>query len=347
MTKVLTGTFLNPDNTPVANGTLYLKLVQDAVVTGTGQIAPSQLAFALDASGTLGTGVTIYGSDELTPPGVSYAVTVATKGGGVIYGPEFFAIQGVSPISLNSLQPSTNSPVVFSSAILSNPTAPQSITGQSLTLSSTAPLIVQGGVRGLVPSQQTFTSSGTFTIPTGITAVKVTVVGGGGAGGGATVGGNIGGGGGAGGLTLGYLSGLTPGNTLTVTIGAGGTGVSGASGNSGSATSVSSGTQIISSFVANGGSGGTSGASPAGGGTGASVGSGGIPFLGNSGGIAFTGAGGNGGASFVGGAPAGSGAVGLNAPVNSGCGGSGSGPGGAPTSGGNGANGIVIFEWVQ
>jgi len=71
-----------------------------------------------------------------------------------------------------------------------------------------------------VPSGvQSFTSSGTFSVPTGITSVDVLVVGGGG-GGGAT----SGGGGGAGGLIFmpGYP--VTPGGTVSVTVGCGGCG---------------------------------------------------------------------------------------------------------------------------
>jgi hypothetical protein len=64
----------------------------------------------------------------------------------------------------------------------------------------------------------------TFTVPTGITKVKVTVVGGGG-GGSNLIGGCVsipGGGGGAGGTAIEIISGLTPGGTVSVTVGAGG-----------------------------------------------------------------------------------------------------------------------------
>lgn len=130
MSKTITGTFQKPDGTAVAFGTLYLKLIQDATVIGTGQIVPATpLAFPLDANGTLGSGVTIFASDELTPSGISYVLTVSENGGGQVYGPEFFIISGVSPINLNNLTPSANSPVVFSGAVLLNPTALQTITG--------------------------------------------------------------------------------------------------------------------------------------------------------------------------------------------------------------------------
>ena len=69
-------------------------------------------------------------------------------------------------------------------------------------------------------NMQVFTGSGTFTIPTGITKVKATVTGGGGRGTNTTI--NIGGGGG--GTAIEIISGLIPANTVTVTVGAGGSG---------------------------------------------------------------------------------------------------------------------------
>jgi hypothetical protein len=100
-----------------------------------------------------------------------------------------------------------------------------------------------GGLGGT----QVFTSSGTFTIPTGKTVVKVTVVGGGnsGANGGNVDYSQVGSGGGAGGAAIKYLTGLTPGNTLTVTRGA-----------AGGTSSVASGTQTITTISATGGSAG-------------------------------------------------------------------------------------------
>ena len=68
------------------------------------------------------------------------------------------------------------------------------------------------------PVAQTFTSSGTFSVPSGVTAVDVLVVGGGGGGGS-----SIGGGGGAGGLVYAACYPVTPGGTVSVTVGEGGT----------------------------------------------------------------------------------------------------------------------------
>jgi hypothetical protein len=144
LSKTITGTFQDAGGNALAFGTVYLKLIQDAVVSGTGIIAPRTLSFTLDVNGTLGSGVTIYGSDELTPLNIAYAVTASENGGGQVFGPEFYVISGVSPINLNNLTPTSNSPVVFSQAVLQNPTANQTITGFPLILTPSAPLVSQG-----------------------------------------------------------------------------------------------------------------------------------------------------------------------------------------------------------
>ena len=218
--------------------------------------------------------------------------------------------------------------------------------GTTLTGPGTIPT---GGVLAFgVPKFQQFTGNGTFTIPTGVTAAKVTVVGAGGAGGGCAVGANNGGGGGAGGVGIKWLSGLTPGNTLTVTIGTGGAGNSNTTGSAGGASSVSSGTQTITTVSANGGGGGFGGAGTSAGALESAAGTGGDMNFGGSGGsFANTGGpyGGGGGASIFGGAGGNSGSTGRAA-VGAGSGGSGCASTGTG-AGGSGANGLVIFEWVQ
>ena len=69
----------------------------------------------------------------------------------------------------------------------------------------------------LAPATQSFTSSGTFSVPTGVTTVDVLVVGGGGAGGT-----HHGAGAGAGGLIYRPAFPVTPGGTVSVTVGDGG-----------------------------------------------------------------------------------------------------------------------------
>lgn len=124
----------------------------------------------------------------------------------------------------------------------------------------------------IVGRTQLFTSSGTFTVPDGVTSVEVEGWSGGGAGGasnnstaGATLVGNPGAGGGAGAYFYKRITGLTPGATETVTVGAGGAGGAGAGGGMGGTSSFGShasatgglGGSFGSSTVANGGAGGT------------------------------------------------------------------------------------------
>ena len=110
-------------------------------------------------------------------------------------------------------------------------------------------------------NSQIFNANGTFTIPAGITKIKLTVCGGGGNGGaGYNVGcnANTGGGGGGAAIAIKWLTGLTPANTLTVTRGA-------ASGSS----SVASGTETITTITGGGGTAGGAGTAGAAGALGA------------------------------------------------------------------------------
>ncbi len=216
---------------------------------------------------------------------------------------------------------------------------------------------IGGGLPG--EQAQVFTSSGTFTIPTLITAVKVTVQGGGGGGGGASGGAcpgpGIGGGGGAGGAAITWLTSLTPGNTLSVTIGSAGAAGSsgGGAGGTGGTSSVASGTQTITTISGtggNGGAGGPAGATGDGGAGGGTSGdamaitgqkgdgandaraaTGGDSLFGRGGRDARGGAGARGGGDATGYGGGGSGAVGASPNL--------------PHAGGAGTAGIVSIEW--
>lgn len=134
------------------------------------------------------------------------------------------------------------------------------LTSNGTTWTSTAVSTAAGGIRG-----QFFYSSGSFTVPTGVTSIKMFVVGGGGGAGGQHLypdegeGASYQGGGtgGAAGYGQGYIT-VTPGTSLTVTIGTGGTGGGtnqAVSGTAGGNTSVSGGALTI---TGSGGSGGLS-----------------------------------------------------------------------------------------
>lgn len=99
----------------------------------------------------------------------------------------------------------------------------------------------------------TTSGSGTFTIPAGITALKITVIGGGSGSGAATACCGDGTQGGHGGMAVSWLTGLTPGATLSYTVGAGSAGSSSVNTSAGGTSSVSSGSQAISTISATGG----------------------------------------------------------------------------------------------
>lgn len=217
-----------------------------------------------------------------------------------------------------------------------------------------------GEVRGQCVSTTTpFVSSGTFTVPAGVTSITVQLWGAGGAGGGSTDAGNgINARGGAGGGGGAYVTGtitVVPGEILTITVGAGGNGVSGGNGGNGGNSTI---TGSISGSLAlarggNGGAGNSSGGSPSGG-SGGNLGSFGGTITpgqnggnGDSGGFIDSGRGGNSGNSGNGGNPITSGSSNGNAGNIIGGGG-----GGARTSrnngnrtGGAGARGEVRISY--
>ena len=225
------------------------------------------------------------------------------------------------------------------------------LTSNGSTWTSAAP---GGGAQG--GRGQVFTSNGTFTIPTGVTALKITVVGGGGGGAKMQYGGcgnpeSLGAGGGGGGTAIGYLTSLTPGNTLSVTVGSAGTAgtVVNTTAGTGGTSQVASGTQSITTISASGGGGGV-------GNTGS--GAGGAGGVGTNGSINIRGGGGGGGRStFSGGIGGGStlGGGGRSAGGNEvgatggqyGGGGSGGNirNNGETASGGAGFAGVVMIEY--
>ena len=215
-------------------------------------------------------------------------------------------------------------------------------------LSGALPAISGASLTGIpvtgLTSQQVFTSSGTWTKPTGITKVKVIVTGGGGGGGGMGNASDVGAGGGAGGTAIEIID-VSSVSSVAVTVGAGGAeGASTAKGATGATSSFGS------YCSATGGEGGEHGNAGAVAGGEGGVGSGGpIILTGNGGMGGFDGGTNNhppgiGGGSFWGGAlPAPHHAHNPNFNSLNGAGG----PGGyAATSetGGNGGNGLVVVE---
>ena len=163
------------------------------------------------ASGTI---ATVF--DSARASGAAYTVAAADpeSGGDITYTLE----SGSLPAGMSGS--STSSGYVISGT----PDAQSSDTTSTFTIraadvnSNTTDREFSITIKG--PTVASFTSSGTFSVPSGVSAVDVLVIAGGGSG--ANAPGNGGGGGGAGGLI--YRPGftVTPGGTVTVTVGCGG-----------------------------------------------------------------------------------------------------------------------------
>jgi len=239
-------------------------------------------------------------------------------------GPATLAVSGlagVKPVTLSSAAP------LVGGELLAGAIATLIFDGDRFQVSR-APF--EGGL-------QIFTSSGTFTVPSGVTRVRARVWGGGGGGGGSNSG-WAGGGGGGGGYAEGIYV-VVPGQTIPVTVGPGG-GAAGGNGNPG-------GTSSFGAFCsATGGAGGQSGFGELGlrglGGTGSG---GDINLSGSEGGSAGGNAdrlGGAGGAAPFGGSGTWFGTT-IGGKANTpGGGGGGSANGNTPAGG---APGLVIVEW--
>jgi hypothetical protein len=183
---------------------------------------------------------------------------------------------------------------------------------------------------------QTFTSSGTFTVPAGVTSLTVECWGAGGAGGGSNSNNRGGSGGGGGGYTTALLT-VTPGQSIPFVVGDGGTGVVGGTGNSGTTTS-------FLTLIANGGAGGEFNRGAAGSG---GTASGGTTNITGSNGIVGTSLGGDGGNGANGGA-GGTGisnGTGGNGTSPGGGGGGGERGGGSNYAGGNGGSGQITISY--
>jgi hypothetical protein len=161
------------------------------------------------------------------------------------------------------------------------------------------------------PVSESFTSSGTFSVPTGVTAVQVLVVAGGGGGGT-----GHGGGGGAGGLVFATAEPVTPGGSVPITV-------SPRSGQNGQGSASSFGTAITTTGGGSGGTGGHEGGQ-------------GTTRSGGSGGGGGSGQGGAAGTQGPSGTGTGFGNAGASGPSPNGGGGGGAGAGGSGKSGGVG-----------
>jgi len=354
--------FLPGTNTPLAGGKLFTyaggTTTKQATYASDAQ-TPNTNPIILDANGqcvcfvdtTMKYDFTLSPSTDTDPPTNSYW-TVQNMGyqemiasfapinsptfTGVPKGPTASLGDSSTALATTQFVQNTIAGGLANTALTGTPTAPTAAPGTSTTQIATTAFVGQEITRASM--QQIFTASGTFTVPTGVTKLKVRVWGGGGGGGGSTGTGSAASGGGGGGYCEGVAT-VTPGASIPIVIGTGGSAGSGSSaGGAATATTVAA-----LSVTANGGGGGpgsSSGGTSVGGTGGTASGlsfavTGTVGSFGNN--LGGTGLGGTGGGTFC---SASSTAVGSFP-------GGGGGGGGAGLPGNVGGAGMVILEWLQ
>jgi hypothetical protein len=216
----------------------------------------------------------------------------------------------------------------------------------NITQLPTAPLLnwkLPGLRPGFATGVQTYSNSGSYTVQAGVTQMEVELWGGG-SGSYASIASTPSGGGSGGGYARRRITGLTPGQIVTVTVGAGGAG-----GTTGGANPSAGGTSSFGAYVsATGGSLNplASASSPQNGATPSGVGVGGdVNIAGSAGQAGVLNQGGLGGAAPMGGCQN-SGTWGLvGASPGGGASGAGTGNSSTPYNGAPGAAGLVVVRW--
>jgi len=134
------GAFQDSQGNVIVAGTLVLRLNQDALITGVGQLAPKEVTFVTDASGNVSGN--LWANDQLSPSGTVYVATLFDISGRKIFGPENWNIAGSSPISITAIAPSSSS-VSYPNAIIQDPGADQTISSGNLIVVDS---VVAGGL---------------------------------------------------------------------------------------------------------------------------------------------------------------------------------------------------------
>ncbi len=172
--------------------------------------------------------------------------TYTLESGSIPAGLSFASTSSGAVISGTQTVPGSNTTSTFT---IRAKDAASNISDRQYTITITAPVT------------QSFTSSGTFSVPSGISAVDVLVIAGGGSGGGSNNNAVAAGGGGAGGLIYRPSFPVTPGGTVSVTVGSGGQANVGAGGSHPGPTHIGQ-DSVFGTLTAKGGGGGGSGDAP-------------------------------------------------------------------------------------
>lgn len=130
--QVWGGNFSNAAGQPYAGGSLYATPSAETVAAG--QLSSQEMFLGtLDAQGNLplSANVKLWASDTVIPQGTVYAFRVTDANGSPVFGPTNFYLTGISPVNLNSFQPTTMA-VSYPAPIVQNPVGDQTIETNSL-----------------------------------------------------------------------------------------------------------------------------------------------------------------------------------------------------------------------
>src|SRR6267154_612681 len=145
MSKTLTTSvaFQDPQGNVLASGVIIFQLNMGAKLISNGEVVNVlKISFTLTSTGLMPAASTIIANDELMPTGTMYVVTIFNSNGLLVRGPENWILSGNSPIDISTITSVGVPDPGLGSPVLQNPSAAQTITGQSLTLTSSAPLNV-------------------------------------------------------------------------------------------------------------------------------------------------------------------------------------------------------------
>lgn len=120
------GSFQKPDGTLLANGTLVLRLSQDATVSATAQVvSKAPITITLDASGQA-PATAVWGNDTLSPSGTVYYVDVFDSVGKPVANTQSWSITGAGPIELTTMVRTDPGPT-FPTPVLKAPAGDQTV----------------------------------------------------------------------------------------------------------------------------------------------------------------------------------------------------------------------------
>jgi hypothetical protein len=143
----VSGTLQTLTSGAIAQGQVIFQLINigtgnPVVVSGT-SILPA-LSYKVSSAQDGSFSTNLWGNDVISPAGTLYSIIFRDLQGNQV-GPVQYSIAGASA-NLNTLVAAgaVTPPVIVPGAVLLNPTAPQTITGQSLTLAASTPFITQG-----------------------------------------------------------------------------------------------------------------------------------------------------------------------------------------------------------